>query len=252
MSFTRLVLSVLILFIFLQSLNAFQFILPEKTRKCFQEDVPLSTKILFTYTVAQGTGEMPVSLRIMDMTGKAIVVRQAIDHGLFAFRSPDRIPNVPQRNDWSLRDDDTDDDAYFRAIPDGAGDNRVRYTFCFEHASSLHFPHLRVHGHAQERQIIFSIKSGTDAKTLEYYDKLAKEWQLTTTEKAFHIVEDSVSEIVRLVDEMRERELRVDHINKRTQRMVTMYAILTCTLIAAGAVYSSYATFTHLSQEKRV
>ncbi|KAI0566645.1 hypothetical protein FGB62_7g530 [Gracilaria domingensis] len=195
---------------------------------------------------------MPVSVRVMDMTGKVILVRQAVDHGVFTFQSPDKIPNVPQKNDWSLRDEDTDDDAYFRAIPGGAGDNRVPYMFCFEHVSSLHFPHLQVHGRAQERQIIFGIKTGADTKNMEYYDKLAKERHLTTTEESFHIVEDRVSEIVRLVDEMRERELRMDHMNRRTQRMITAYAVITCISIAAGAAYSSYVTFKHLHQEKRI
>lgn len=242
----------LILVSFVLEANALQFVLQAKSRKCFREDVPLSTETMLTYTVAQGLGEMPVSLSVRDISGKSILDRQAIDHGVFTFRSPDEIPAVNQKSDWSLRDDyeGTDDDAYFQAIPGGAGDDRIPYYFCFQHLSSMHFPSFHFSGHPHQRRIIFSVRSGADAKTLEYYDKLAKEKHLTSTEEAFNIVEDRVSEIVRLVDEMRERELRLDHLNKRTQHAVTLYSTITCISVAVGAIYSSYATFKHLARQK--
>ncbi|PXF48088.1 hypothetical protein BWQ96_02040 [Gracilariopsis chorda] len=245
-------LRLILLTSFILKANALQFILQAKSRKCFREDVPLSTETLLTYTVAQGLGEMPVSLSVRDITGKSILDRQAIDHGVFTFRSPDEIPTIDQKSDWSLRDDydGTGDDAYFRAIPGGAGDDRIPYYFCFEHSSSMRFPTFHISGRPHQRRIIFSIRSGTDAKTLEYYDKLAKEKHLTSTEEAFNIVEDRVSEIVRLVDEMRERELRLDHLNRRTQRVVTTYSIITCICVAIGAIYASFATFKHLARQK--
>lgn len=223
-----------------------------KTKKCFREDIPLSSDNLFTYTVAQGDGEMPIDLRISDIAGKAIHTRAAIDHGLFTFRSPDTIPGVKERGNWALHDDakDEDDDSYWRAVPDGAGDNRVSYVFCFEHAYTLGLPRLGRRGQPFRRKIIFDIRSGADSKTMEYYDKLAKEKHLSTTEELFRVVEDRVSDIVRLIDEMRQRELRLDHITGKTNRMVGMYCTLACLTIAIGAGISSYATFKHLSRQK--
>lgn len=229
-----------------------QFSLEAKSKKCFKEDIPLNTDALFSYTVAQGDGDMPVSIRISDVEGKVILSRSSVDHGIFSFRSLDRIPGVKEKDNWALHDDDKDEDdeAYFRALPDGAGDNRVPYIFCFDNRPSLHLPRLSLRAQVPRRKILFSVRAGAESKTAEYYDDLAKEKHLSSTEELFRVVEDRVSDVVRLVDEMRQRELRLDHINHQTERVVTWYSILTCVLIGVGALFSSHFTFKHLSREK--
>lgn len=151
-----------------------------------------------------------------------------------------------------MHDDDRDeqDDAYWRAMPEGAGDDRVTYRFCFEHESPLGLPHWSFRGKTIRRRVIFDVKSGSDAKTMEYYDKLAKEKHLSTTEELFRVVEDRVSDIVRLIDEMRQRELRLDHMTVKTNRVVVWYSVLTCLAIAVGAWLTSYGTFKQLSRQK--
>lgn len=226
-----------------------QFFLESKSRKCFREDIPLHTDATLTYTVAQGDGEMPISLRVTTAAGSVVHQKDSIDHGVFSFRSPDRIPGVAERDSWALKDDDRDedDDAYWsKAGPDAAGDDRVSYRFCFAHAGSG----ISLRGKTVKRRVIFDVKAGSDARTMEYYDKLAKEKHLSSTEELFRVVEDRVSDIVRLIDEMRQRELRLDHMSTKTNRIVAWYSALACGAIAAGAALSSYVTFKTLHREK--
>lgn len=227
----------------------FQFFLPAKTKKCFREDVPLSTDAALTYTVAQGDGEMHISLRVTDMTGTVMHSKDSIDHGVFSFRSPDRIPGVEEKGNWALHDDekDEDDEEYFRAVPGGAGDDRVSYRFCFEHSAGI-----SLRGGNLRRRIIFQVRSGSDAKTMEYYDKLAKEKHLSSTEELFRVVEDRVSDIVKAIDEMRQRELRLKHLTSKTNGTVFWYSFLACFSIFIGALISSFGTFQHLHREKIV
>lgn len=231
---------------------SFQFYLEAKSRKCFREDIPLATEAILTYNIAQGDGEMPINLRITDATGRLIHQKQGIDHGVFTFQAPDQIPGVREKDSWALHDDDRDEDdaAYWRAMPEGAGDNRVTYRFCFQHVSPLGLPHWSLGGRTIRRRVIFNIKAGADAKTIEYYDRLAKEEHLSSTEELFRVVEDHVSDIVRLIDEMRQRELRLDHMTVETNRVVVWYSILTCLAIALGAWFTSYGTFRQLSRQK--
>lgn len=228
---------------------SFQFFLEAKSRKCFREDVPLRTDATLTYTVAQGDGDMPIMLRVTNAAGAVIHQKDSIDHGVFSFRSPDRIRGVAERDSWALKDDenDEDDDAYWNnAGPDAVGDDRVSYRFCFEHAGSG----ISLRGKTVKRRVIFDVKAGSGAKTMEYYDKLAKEEHLSSTEELFRVVEDRVSDIVRLIDEMRQRELRLDHMSSKTDRIVAWYSALACGAIATGAALSSYVTFKTLHREK--
>lgn len=231
--------------------NGYQFYLDAKQKKCFKEDIPLSADARFTYTITQGDGEMPVTVRLLDMSGNVLFSKESADHGLFTFRSPDTIPGLSEKNSWALHDDehDEDDDTYFRKLPEGAGDNRMPFVVCFQNPPASMF-HLSVHATHPKRRILFSIKYGAESKTMQDYDKLAKEKHLSSTEELFRIVEDRVSEIVRMVDEMRERELRMNHLTVRTTNTVTWYSIFTCICIAIGAVYSSHATFNYLSRRK--
>eukprot|EP00177_Eucheuma_denticulatum_P008149 GFKZ01014840.1.p1 GENE.GFKZ01014840.1~~GFKZ01014840.1.p1 ORF type:complete len:252 (-),score=14.92 GFKZ01014840.1:409-1164(-) len=235
------------------STHSFQFYLDAKSRKCFREDLPLSMESVFKYTVAQGEGDMPIALRITDSLGHLVHEKGNIDHGVFTFRTPDSLPGLRENKDrWALHDDERDeeDDAYWRANPGGAGDNRLSYRFCFEHSTTMGLPNLSFGGRAMRRTVIFSILAGPDTKTMEYYDKLAKEKHLSSTEELFRVVEDRVSDIVRLIDEMRQRELRLDHMSVKTNRTVLWYSLFTCLTIAAGALATSYGTFRQLSRQK--
>lgn len=233
---------------------SFQFFLEAKTRKCFREDIPLRMDAIFTYNVAQGEGDMPISLRISDSTGRVIYDKLNVDHGVYSFRTPDQIPGVNEKDGWALHDDERDEEdaAYWRANPDGAGDDRVSYRFCFEHFTHLGLPKLSFGGKTAKRKVIFEVKSGVDTRTLEYYDKLAKEKHLSSTEELFRVVEDRVSDIVRLIDEMRQRELRLDHLTSNTTRLVHWYSVLTCFSIIIGAGLTSYGTFNQLKRRKAV
>lgn len=195
---------------------------------------------------------MHISLRVTDMTGKEIHSHKSIDHGVFSFKAPDQIPGLREKGNWALHDDekDEDDDAYFRTVPGGAGDNRVWYRFCFEHSSGMGLPNLSLRGTTLRRRIIFEVKAGSGTKTMDYYEKLAKEQHLSSTEELFRVVEDRVSEIVRLIDEMRQRELRINHMSEKTNGAVFWYSVLACLSIFVGAMVSSYATVKHLSREK--
>lgn len=228
---------------------SFQFILDSKTRKCFREDIPLRSDASITYTVAQGDGDMPISLRITDSSGHIVHHKDGIDHGVFSFRSPNALPGVAERDGWALKDDDQDenDNAYWNnAGVDAAGDDRMSYRFCFEHVGVG----ISLRSRAMKRRVIFDVKSGNDVKTMEYYDKLAKEKHLSTTEELFRVVEDKVSDIVRHIDEMRQRELRMDHAGTRTSNIVAWYSAMACGAIVMGAAVTSYATFKTLHREK--
>lgn len=211
--------------------------------------MPLSTKSFLKYTVAQGDGEMPVSIRVTDMTGAVIHEQKEIDHNVFSFQSLESIPGVAKHNDWALRDDDQDD-GYDRVLPDGAGDDKIPYTICFEHSAGFRVPHLSLNGSPPRRRIMMELRSGTDARTMEDYERLAKEKHLSSTEKLFSVVEDRVSTVVKGIEEMRQREGRLNHVSGKTTRVVTMYSLIACASIAAGSIFSSYATYKHLVREK--
>lgn len=242
-------LRLLVALLLASTVQSFQFVLESKTRKCFREDIPLRSDATITYTVAQGDGDMPISLRITDSTGRIVLHKDAIDHGVFSFRSPNSLPGVAERDSWALKDDEDDEDdaAYWnKAGPDAAGDDRTSYRFCFEHVAAG----ISLRAQAMKRRVIFDVKSGNDVRTMEYYDKLAKEKHLSSTEELFRVVEDKVSDIVRLIDEMRQRELRMAHLSSRTSRVVAWYSALACVAITTGAVITSVATFKTLHREK--
>lgn len=228
-----------------------QFFLLAKTKKCFREDIRLGAGALLTYNVAQGDGEMHIVLSITDMTGKVIHSRDSIDHGVFSFKAPDRIPGLAEKDNWALHDDEKDenDDAYYRTVG-GAGDDRVWYSFCFEHSAGMRMPSLSLRGTQWRRRIIFDIKFGSNTREMDYYEKLAKEKHLSSTEALFRVVEDRVTSIVHLIDEMRQRELRLSHLSSETNGAVFWYSMLACFSIFVGAMFSSYATVRHLSREK--
>lgn len=235
------------------SCAAYQFYLDAHRKKCFHEDLPLNTNARFTYTVTQGDGEMPVSLRVTDLARKVIYDKQNVDHDVFSFQTLPTIPGVRERRNWALTDDDSneDDEGYYRAMSDGAGDDRSRYVFCFSHSSALHLPRLGRHG-ATKRKILFRVDAGSNTKTQEDYDKLAKESHLSSTEELFKVVEDRVGEVIGLIDEMRQRELRMEHLNNKTSNTVTMYCTFSCICIALGALYASQVTFKQLSKKRSV
>lgn len=233
--------------------NALQFFLQARSRKCFREDIPLSTDALLTYTIAQGSGDMPITLRVTDVSGAIVHERRAADHGVVSFSAPDAIPHVHEKaNTWALRDDDHDEDdaGLLRVIPGAVGDNRVPYSVCFEHPRTLHLPRLTGRDAVPRRRVIFTLKYGTQSRGQEFYDKLAKEKHLSSTEELFRVVEDRVGEIVRGIDELRQRELRITHMAHNTSRGVVGYSILACITIVVGAVYASSATASFLSKKK--
>lgn len=224
--------------------QGYQFILESRRKRCFQEDIPLGTEALFTYTIAQGSGAMPVNVRVTDALGREEYKHPEADHGTRTVRVPDRFPSYKGANEWSIRDDDKGDDVdnLFRQYPDAVGDNRMPYFFCFEHPSSIHLPLLAVRDTAPRRRIIFSVKYGTETRGREFYDDLAKEKHLSSTEEMFRVVEDRVSEVIRKIDEMRQREHVMDLASTRTSRLVVLYGVLACVAISVGAVFTSYAT----------
>lgn len=230
--------------------EALQFFLEARTKRCFKEDIPLSTDAVFSYTIAQGTGAMPVAVRVMDINGKRIHERDEADHGVFTIRAPDDKPAVKEHGNWALRDEDKEEEAFFRNNPD-ALDNRVPYVFCFEHVGS-YMPRLSRGESGTKRRVLFEVKFGAGSHDQGFYDKLAKEKHLSSTEELFRVVEDRVTDIVRLIDEMRQRDMRMAIISARTSRSVAWYSILACAVIAAGAAFASYSSLKFLRVEKRL
>ncbi len=211
-------------------------------RRCFTEDIPLSSKAIVTYTVLQGIGEAPMSMKATSPKGEVLHDRDHVSSGKFAFETPDHAPGLTQEESVDTKDDDKLETKLIRNDPDGLGDNNLKYTFCFEQRlTGHHMPHL----HAPKepaRRVIFNIKYGTDAKTLEYYEQLAKEKHLTSAEALFKSVEDQVYQVIHEIDEMRTRERRMDMLNRKTSSIVLWYCCSACLFVVAGALMSSFAT----------
>lgn len=230
--------------------TGYQFRMAGASRRCFTEEIPLSTDVLVTYTVVQGTGEAPISLKITGLKGAQLYQRDYVSSGTFAFTTADRLPNLSREESWSVKDDEALDDKMERQNRDRQGDNRIQHEFCFEQRLTGHrMPHL----HARKepsRHVIFDVKFGMDSKNVEYYEQLAKEKHLSSTEKLFKAVEDLVDEAVRDIDEMRMRERRLEMMNLKTQRVVLWYSSFACFIVVVGALLSSSATRSFLSREK--
>lgn len=231
--------------------NGIQFFLEARTRRCFREDVPLKTNAIFTYTIAQGEGTMPVTVKVTNALEHKIAERQEADHGVLTFQTPERFPNAQEGTNWALRDDDKQDDSdrLFRQFPDAIGDDRLPYFFCFEHPRSLRLG-LSMRESPIKRRIIFEVKYGAQSHTQQFYDDLAKEKHLSNTEELFRVVEDRVTEIVRLVDEMRQRERRMSKVTERTSQAVANYSALACFAIIFGGIYTSYCVIRFLRKDK--
>lgn len=250
---SKLVSATCLLLIILMPAKGYQFILEAKSKRCFREDIPLGTEALFTYTIAQGNGEMAVNVFVIDAMDKEQHKHIGADHGSPTIRAPHQFPTYRGHNEWSIRDDDKGDgaDALMRRYPDAVGDNRMPYFFCFEHRSSLHLPRLSSRDGTMHRRVIFDVKYGTESRGKEFYDELAKEKHLSTTEEMFHVVEDRVSEVIRKIDEMRQREHVMDYMSTKTSLLVGLYGVLACVAIGVGAVFTSYATLSAADQDKR-
>lgn len=236
--------------VFALGAHGYQFQMEGSARRCFDEEIPLSADVLVTYTAVQGSGEATVSLKITDMNGKVIHSQDHLTSGKHGFKTADTLPYMSKEDSWSMKDDDRLDQKAMDAVGDSAGDNRLKYKFCFEQRQSgMHMPHLHA---VQEplRRIIFSVNFGADSKTKEYYDQLAKEKHLSNTEEMFKVVEDLVAEVVKEIDEMRQRERRMVLLNKKTNGVVLWYSAFACFFVIGGAFISSYATRSFLSTEK--
>lgn len=234
--------------------DAIQFFLEARTKRCFREDVPLNTDVVFTYTIAQGSGAMPVNVMIIDAFARKVGERNEADHGVITFHTPKHIPDGSDGNKWSIRDDDRQDDSdrLYRLYPDAVGDNRLPYFFCFEHPRSLYIPRLSMRDSVVKRRVIFTVTHGLQSRGKKFYDDLAKEKHLSTTEELFHEVEDRVTDIVRLIDEMSQREKHMSQMTEKNSKAVALYSALACLAITIGALYTSYWTLRFLSRDKRV
>ncbi len=230
--------------------HGYQFEIEGSARRCFEEEIPLSTKVVVTYTALQGSGEAPMSLKITNMHGAELYNRDHIMSGSFVFTTADTMPGLSKEDSWSMKDEDAVDEKFLKAVPEGAGDNRLVHKLCFEQRlTGMHLPHLSA-SKDPVRRVIFDVKFGADSKTKEDYDQLAKEKHLSNTEEMFKAVEDLVSDVVKDIDEMRQRERRMDLLNRKTQNLVLWYSAFACFCVLGGALYSSYATRTFLSREK--
>lgn len=219
--------------------HAYQFEMRAHTRRCFREDIPLSTAARLTYKVAQGPGDMAVSVRVEDATGRLLHRKTGADHGVFSFVAPDRAPGRPS---WAR--EDVGEEYYVN----DAGDDRAAYSFCFEHARGLHMP--KISGGVVSRRVLFDVRFGAESKTEEDYDLLAKEKHLSSTEELFKAVEERVADVVKRIDEMRLRETRMSRLNKRTQRSVLFYSLFACAVIAGAAAAASWASIRQLRKAK--
>lgn len=246
----RAVTLLVAVFAFALGAHGYTFQIEGSARRCFDEEIPLSADVVVTYTALQGIGEAPVSLRITDMSGATVHNQDHITSGKVAFKTVETLPYMSKEDSWSMKDDDRIDQKAMDAAPDSAGDNRLKYQFCFEQRQTgMHMPHL--HAVTEPvRKIIFSIKFGADSKTKEYYDHLAKEKHLSNTEEMFKVVEDLVAGVVKEIDEMRQRERRMVLLNKKTNGIVLWYSAFACFFVIGGAFLSSYATRSFLSTEK--
>lgn len=203
---------------------------------------------------------------VHDVLNKEVSKREAADHGVISFETPSSINDLVEQvssrrenaaqhhNTWSLSKDDEAnprrDDALMSdgadklLSTDSLGDRRIPYMFCFQHDSSSSrrlFPRLK-HAEHSRRRVIFTVAFGANAKGQQYYDELAKEKHLSSTEELFQVVDDRVNEIVRLIDEMRQREYRMKYVTETTTQTVSMYSLLACITITIGAMYTSYWT----------
>lgn len=235
-----------------------QFFLESHTKKCFREDIPLGMNTVFTYTVAQGSGAMAVNVYVTNGLEKQISYRPEADHGVITFQSSPASSNDRNRggnsnNNWAIRNEDNENemDRLMKEYPETVGDKRLPFFFCFEHPRSLHLPHLSLHGSSPKRRIIFTVNFGIHARGQKYYDELAKEKHLSSTEELFRVVDDRVNDIVRLIDEMRQRDARMQYASETTSRSVVMYSALACLAISVGAVYTSFWTLNYLGRDKR-
>lgn len=243
-----IIICITLFIVLMQPCSTLQFILYEKSKSCFKEDFPLSTDVKFTYNVAQGDGEMPVNIYILDENQNTILSRKSVDHGVHGFKTPSKLPATRIKNEWTMHDDDKPEANF--ASDDDLGDNHLTYSFCFEHRGSVHLPHLSFRSKTQQRRVLFEINSGADMKDTAYYESLAKEKHLTSTEELFQVVEDRVSEIVRLIDEMQQRGQQMDHLSSRTTNSVTVYNILSCTIILVAAFIASHSTIAFFWKSK--
>lgn len=182
-----------------------------------------------------------MSLKAFGHDGSSIYNQEHITSAKFGFTSSDTLPGITQKELEDHEDETKTDDKVLRNKPEDGG-NTLRYTFCFEQkATGHHMPSLHA-SKEPSRRIIFNVKFGTDAKTLEYYRQLAKEKHLSTTEQLFKAVEDQVSDVIKDIDDMRTRERRMDHLNKKTSALVLWYSLSACLFVVGGAVLSSFAT----------
>lgn len=237
------------IFMILKLSDGYQFMMEGAQRRCFTEDIPLSSKAIVTYTVLQGTGEAPMSMKAISHTGEVIHDRDYVSSGKFAIETPNHLPGLTKEESVDTKDDEDLEMKLIRNDPDGLGDNNLKYKFCFEQrVTGHHMPSL----HAQKqpsRKVIFNVKYGSDAKTIEYYEQLAKEKHLTTAEAMFKTVEDQVYQVIHEIDEMRTRERRMDMLNRHTSSIVLWYCSSACVLVVAAAIFSSFATQSVLTKK---
>lgn len=246
--------------------DAIQFFLDTHTRRCFREDIPASMNAVFTYTIAQGSGAMPVRVSVHDVLDNDVSKRDSADHGVITFDTPSSIPDLLQqvsahrstlathRSTWSLSRDDVDSntntnthnhDTLMNDATDkllSTGDGRIPYLFCFQHDAKRRLFAGHASGGKVQRRIIFDVKYGADARGQQYYDELAKEKHLSSTQELFQVVDDRVNQIVRLIDEMRLRENHRLNVTQTTSRTVSLYSLLACISVTLGAIYTSYWT----------
>lgn len=217
-------------------------------KRCFTEDISIATKVIVTYTALQGSGEAPVSIKATAHDGTVVHVQDHITTGKFTFNSPNSVPGLSKEELESTKDDIELERKLQRLRPDGLGDNSLRYIFCFEQRlAGHHMPSL--HSQAKPtRRVILNVKFGTDARTQEYYETLAKEKHLSTTEQLFKAIEDQVSDVVRDIDEMRTRERHMVDLNKHTSALVLWYSVSACLIVVGAAAISSFATQSFLSK----
>jgi len=73
----------------IKSVCSLQFYLKEGQTLCFGENIAPNTKVLAEYTVAAGSGHMPVDILVKDLAeNKTLYEKNDINHGKFAFIAP--------------------------------------------------------------------------------------------------------------------------------------------------------------------
>eukprot|EP00171_Calliarthron_tuberculosum_P016961 IDg16961t1 len=152
--------------------NGYQFLMEGAMQRCFEEEIPLATNVLVTYTVLQGTGEAPMSLKITDSQGHMLLEKDHVTTGKHAFTTADTLPNLSRDESLSVKDDEALDEKIMRKAPESSGDSRLKYKFCFELRLTGHHMPLLHAPKEPSRHVIFNVKFGTDTNTLEYYKQL--------------------------------------------------------------------------------